>query len=444
MELENLTFRGGTHMKDFKELSSGSMITDMPAPAQVTITLSQHIGAPAKCIVAKGDHVDVGQKIGESAGFVSVPVHSSVSGEVKDIIDYLTVAGTTCQAVVIENDGKDTLGYEPVDRSNQTFTEKEIIDYIQDAGICGMGGAGFPTHVKLQPPKDKPIQTMLINAAECEPYLTCDDVTMRTIPEKIVQGLKLCMQVTGAKEGFIGIEDNKPKAIEAMKKAVAQESTIHVATLKTKYPQGDEKQLIYSVLGKEVPQGALPADVGVVVVNVSTACAIVDAVYYGKPCYERVLTLTGHAVREPQNLRVRFGTRIKDVIEYAGGYAEEPGKIIFGGPMMGVAQYSDELVTDKRNNGILVLTKEESKPKEMTACIRCGFCVDVCPMHLEPLYISTASLKENFEVAQQYSIMNCVECGACSYTCPAGRPLTEGIRFGKAQIRAQQKKAQAK
>lgn len=436
MKLENLTFRGGTHMKDFKELSSGSEIRPMPAPGQVILTLSQHVGAPAKCLVKKGDAVAVGQKIAEAGGFVSAPVHSSVSGTVHSIIDYLTVMGTTCQAVVIENDGLDTVGYEKADRSEENLTAKEIVSYIQEAGIVGMGGAGFPTHVKLTPPEGKVIDAIIVNAAECEPYLTCDDVTMRTTPEKVVRGLKIAMKAVNAPKGYIAIEDNKPKAIEAIEKAAAGDPAITVAVLKTKYPQGDEKQIIYAVTGKEVPFGGLPADVGIVVSNTGTVCAIVDAVCYGKPLYERVVTVTGHGVNKPQNLLVRFGTKIKDIVEYSGGYAGEPGKIIFGGPMMGVSQYTDEAVTDKRNNGILVLTKEESAPKQIEPCMRCGRCVDVCPMHLEPLYIASLSKAERFDLAQDYYITHCIECGACSFICPSQRPLTEYIRFGKREIRA--------
>ena len=268
MKLENLTFRGGLHVKDNKELSNGSEITVMPAPEEVKLTLSQHVGAPAKLLVAKGDTVKVGQVIAEAGGYVSAPVHSSVSGEVTSIEKYLSATGSEVDAVVIKNDGLDTLGYEQVDRSGDDLSAEEILKYITDAGIVGMGGAGFPSHVKLSPPPDTTVDTVIINGAECEPYLTCDDLTMRTQPEKVVAGLKLAMKVLGASKGYIAIEDNKSKAIDAIEAALGNEENLAVAVLKTKYPQGDEKSLIYAVTGKKIPAGKLPANVGVLVQNV--------------------------------------------------------------------------------------------------------------------------------------------------------------------------------
>ncbi|WP_304261935.1 electron transport complex subunit RsxC [Kallipyga massiliensis] len=441
MKLENLTFRGGTHIEEFKELSSGSLPSPMPAPGKVILTMSQHIGAPAKPLVKKGDEVKMGQKIAEAGGFVSAPVHSSVSGTVLGIVNYRSATGQLVQAIEIENDGQDSLGYEEVDRSKDDLSIEEMLDYIKEAGIVGMGGAGFPTHVKLQPPKDTPVDTIIINGAECEPYLTCDDVTMRTKPEKIVAGLALMMKIAGAKKGFIAIEDNKPDAIAAVEKALeGKGENMALAVLKTKYPQGDEKRIITAVTGREVPMGGLPAAVGCIVDNVGTTCAIVDAVYYGKPLYERVVTVTGHALNEPKNLLVRFGTTIGEVLDYAGGLATEAGKIIFGGPMMGVAQASVDSVTDKRNNGILVLTKEEAEPQRIDPCIRCNRCVEVCPVFLEPLIIASASKMENWDIAQANDVTACIECGSCSYICPSHRPLTELIRFGKQEVMAMNRK----
>ncbi|MDD7433866.1 MAG: electron transport complex subunit RsxC [Peptoniphilaceae bacterium] len=439
MKLENLTFRGGTHMKDYKSLSSGAEIVAMPAPEKVLLTVSQHIGAPAKVLVSKGDHVNLGQKIAEAGGFVSAPVHASVSGEVTGIVEYLTAFGTKVPAIEICSDGLDTPGYETVDRSNEELSAEQILSYIKDAGIVGMGGAGFPTHVKLTTSEDAPIDTIIINGAECEPYLTCDDLTMRTYPEKVVEGLKLIMKATGAKKGYIAIENNKPKAIDAIEKAIGSTENIDLAVLKTKYPQGDEKRIISAVTGRKVATSMLPKDVGCIVDNVGTACAIVDAVYYGKPLYERVVTVTGHAVNKPSNVIARLGSTIRDIVEFTGGYASQPGKILFGGPMMGLAQYSDEVVIDKRNNGILVLTEREAMPQKVDPCIRCGRCVEVCPSNLEPLFLAMASKSGDWETAQSYYADQCTECGLCSYICPAKRPLTELIRFAKKNVIAMKK-----
>lgn len=440
MQLDQLTFMGGVHMEDYKSLSNGAELKILSAPEEVTMVLSQHIGKPAKALVKKGDRVLLGQKIAEADGFVSAPVHASAAGEVKAVIDYRTAVGSKVKAIVIKNDFSDELGYETVDRSGEDLSSEEIIKYIQDAGIVGMGGAGFPTHVKLSPPKDSSFEYLVMNGAECEPYLTCDEYLMRNMPEKLIRGLELAMKASKAKQAFIAIEDNKPMAIEAMQKALANRTDINLAVMKTKYPQGDERRIVDAVLGKKIAPGAIPASVGAVIINTATANAIVDAVDYGKPLYERVVTVTGHAVNEPGNFVARIGSRIIDLVEQAGGYAEEPGKIIFGGPMMGVSQYSDQLVTDKRNNGVLVMTRAEAGPRPISPCIRCGRCVEVCPVFLEPLYIATASKKEKFDIAESYHINNCIECGSCTYICPANRPLMELIKFGKAQIRSMAKK----
>lgn len=440
MQLKQVTFLGGVHMEDYKSLSNGAELKTMPSPDEVTMVMAQHIGRPAQPLVKKGDRVLVGQKIAEAQGFISAPVHASVAGTVKGIIDYRTAAGSKVKAIVITNDHTEELGYESVDRTGEDLSPEEIINYIKEAGIVGLGGAGFPTYVKLMPPKEGSLETVILNGAECEPYLTCDEWLMRHQSDKLVRGIHLVMKATGAKQAFVAIEDNKPKAIEAMSQALASQDSIHLAVMKTKYPQGDERRICDAVLGKQVAPGALPSSVGAVIVNCATTNAIVDAVDYGKPLYERIVTVTGHAVRQPGNFVARIGSRIKDLVDQAGGYAEVPGKIVFGGPMMGVAQFSDELVTDKRNNGVLVMTREEGKTRVISPCIRCGRCVEVCPAFLEPLYLATASKMENFDLAREYHISQCIECGSCTYICPANRPLMELIRFGKKQVAAKAKR----
>lgn len=303
-----------------------------------------------------------------------------------------------------------------------------------------MGGASFPTHVKLSPPPDKKIDTVLINGAECEPYLTADHRVMVEEPEKVIIGLKAIMKALGVEKGIIGIEKNKPDAIIALKEASKDEANISIATLKVKYPQGDEKRLINAILGRVVPSGGLPMDVGAVVSNVSTARAIAEVILEGKPLYERVTTVTGNGIRNPKNLLVKIGTPFKDLIEECGGFNENsPGKIISGGPMMGISQFSIDVPIIKGSGGILVLTQREAKPEPVLPCIRCGKCLEVCPVKLQPLYISSYTLKHNFDKAEEYHALDCVECGACSYICPAKRPLVESIRLAKREILAKRK-----
>ena len=440
MKLENLTFRGGVGVPHYKELTEGLPIEKAKEPAIVYIPLHQHTGAPCEPIVKVGDSVKVGQKIGQSSAFVSAPVHSSVSGVVKSITEMPTPTGQKVKCVVIESDGKDEL-HESVKPkgSLESLTQKEILELIKEAGITGMGGAGFPTHVKLSPPPEKKIDTILINGAECEPYLTADHRVMVEYPEKIVFGLKAIMKAVGVNRGIIGIEKNKPDAILAIREAAKSEPNIEVATLKVKYPQGDEKRLINAILGREVPSGGLPMDVGAVVCNVSSTKAIADAILEGKPLYERVVTVTGHGIKEPKNLMVKIGTPFKDLIEQCGGFTGTPGKIIAGGPMMGISQYSIDVPIIKGSNGILVLTEKEAKPEKVNPCIKCGKCLEVCPVKLQPLYLAGYAMKKNFDKAEEYHALDCVECGSCSYICPAKRPLVESIRLAKREIIAKRK-----
>ncbi|KXG77076.1 electron transport complex subunit RsxC [Thermotalea metallivorans] len=435
-----LSFRGGVHPPHFKEATARLKVEKAKEPQIVTIPLQQHIGAPCEPIVKVGDKVKVGQKIGEATGFVSVPVHSSVSGEVKQVTRLLTPTGeTTC--VVIESDGLNTVHENVVPKGDiGSLSGKEILDIIKEAGIVGMGGAAFPTHVKLSPPPEKKIETVILNGAECEPYLTADHRLMLENPGDIVYGLKAMMKVLNVSKAYIGIEDNKPDAIENMKKAVEKEKGIEVVGLHTKYPQGAEKQLIYACTKKEVPSGGLPMDVGVVVNNVGTAAAIATAIKTGMPLIERIATITGKGVKEPKNLLVKIGTSFKEIIEQCGGYNGNPGKIIMGGPMMGLAQYTDEIPVVKGTSGILVLTPEEARLPEPKPCIRCGKCVEICPAFLQPLYISAYALQNMHETAEKYNALDCIECGSCSFICPSKRPLLQSIRVSKREIIAKKRK----
>lgn len=440
MKLENLTFKGGVNVPHYKELTEGLSIEKAKEPEIVYIPLHQHTGAPCEPIVKVGDSVKVGQKIGQSEAFVSAPVHSSVSGVVKSIENMPIPTAQNVKCVVIESDGKNELHESVKPKGDlENLTQKEILEIIKEAGITGMGGAGFPAHVKLSPPQDKKIDTILINGAECEPYITADHRIMVEYPEKIVFGLKAIMKAVGVDRGIIGIEKNKPDAILAIKEAIKNEPNIQVATLKVKYPQGDEKRLINAILGRVVPSGGLPMDVGTIVCNVSTTKAIAEAVLEGKPLYERVVTVTGKGVKEPKNLLVKIGTPFKDLIEQCGGFAATPGKIISGGPMMGISQYTMDVPIIKGTNAILVMTEEEAKPEKVYPCIKCGKCLEVCPVRLQPLYVGGYAIKKNFDKAEAYNALDCVECGACSYICPAKRPLAESIRLAKREIIAKRK-----
>lgn len=441
MNFDNLTFKGGVHVPHNKELTEQKPIEVADEPSVVYIPLQQHIGAPCEPLVSAGDSVKVGQKIGDTEAFVSAPIHSSVSGTVKSIVEITTPTGVKAKTVAIESDGRNELHEDVKSKGDlDKLDSKELLAIIREAGITGMGGAAFPTHVKLSPPPDKKIDKVIINGAECEPFLTSDHRLMLENPEKIIFGLKIMMKVLGVEEGFIGVEENKMDAVKALREALLPEDNIIIATLKTKYPQGGEKALIYAVTGREVPSGGLPMDVGCVVNNAGTAKAMADAVLEGKPLYERVVTITGNAVNEPKNLLVKIGTPFEKVIEQCGGFKETPGKILMGGPMMGLSQFTMDVPTIKGSSGILVLTEEEAKPPHVSACIKCGQCLEVCPAYLQPLYISAYALKDNFEGAEKFNALDCIECGACSFICPAKRPLTESIRFAKREILSKRKK----
>lgn len=442
-----LSFKGGVHpltgIHHGKRLTQDRPIRQCSVPDEIVIPLSQHTGAPSKPLVAPGDNVDMGQMIAQADGFVSVPCYSSVSGTVKEIAPRTHISGVKSMAIVITNDHEDRLSKDVKSKGPlDNLTPKQIIDIIKDAGIVGLGGAAFPTHVKLSPPPEKSIDTVIINGAECEPYLTADHRIMLEHPEMVVSGLKAVIKALGVNNAVIAIEDNKKDAIAAMSKAASQ-SGVNVATLKVKYPQGAEKQLIYAVTKRRVPSGKLPMDVGVVVINAGTAYQIALTIEKGMPLFERVVTVTG-SVGEPSNFLVRIGTPLSHVIEQAGGFVGDVEKVIAGGPMMGIAQSTLEAPVMKGTSGILVLGRAEARMLEESACIYCGRCVDVCPMGLEPYLLNNYAEKGNFEAAENIHAMDCMECGGCSYICPANRHITQRIRLAKSEITKNRKKAAAK
>lgn len=432
-----LTFKGGLHPYDGKELSKDKPICEYLPKGEMVYPLSQHIGAPAVACVAKGDYVRMGQKIAEAGGFVSANIHSSVSGTVKAIEPRMTVSGTKVNCIVVENDEK----YEPVEFTPvQEQTPENIITAVKEAGIVGLGGAGFPTHVKLSPKEPEKIDTIIINGAECEPYITADYRCMMEIPEQLISGLKFILSLFPNAKGYIGIEDNKPDAIAKMKAMCQKENRIEVAELKTKYPQGAERSLIYAVTGRAINSGMLPADAGCIVDNVATAIAIHEAVTMGKPLYERVVTVTGDAVNNPGNFKVKAGTNAAELVEAAGGFKSHPEKVISGGPMMGMALGTLDVPCGKTFSSLLCFTKDEVAACEPSNCIRCGRCVEVCPAGLMPTKLSEVADHGDFALFDQLNGCECVECGCCSYVCPAKRRLTQSMKTGRREALALRRK----
>ncbi len=437
-------FRGGVHPHDFKELSKDCAITDAPVPEELVVPLQQHIGAPAKACVAVGDEVKRGQVIAEPGGFVSAAIHSPVSGKVKKLDTTLHPMGMTCQAVVITNDGEDQwaegCNIEP-DESKE-FTSEEIVAAVKWAGIVGMGGATFPTHVKLSPPPEKKIDTVILNGVECEPYLTADYRLMLESPRTICLGLKLLKKVFNAENAYIGIEANKPDAYEVIKMTLAEMGGFAEAVLlPVMYPQGAEKQLIYACTQREVPTGGLPMDAGACVQNVGTAHAIYEAVYCKRPLTERITTVTGRGVSKPANYRVRIGTPAKSILELSGFDEDKTQKLIYGGPMMGAAHFDIELPVNKGMSGIVAMT--DAKAFIHGPCIRCGRCVDVCPAGLIPSEYSIYGEKGMYLETAGIDIMDCIECGACTYICPARRPIVQWIKVSKAELAKERARAAA-
>ncbi len=442
------TFKpGGVHPPENKFTKDKAFVRMSP-PSIAVIPLSQHIGAPNTPTVKVGDYVKIGQVIGTSTGFVSAPVHATVSGEVIAIEARPHPLGKNVQAVVIKNDFKDEWFKEPESRNLDDLSKEEILKLIREYGIVGMGGATFPTAVKLSPPKGKVIETLIANGAECEPYLTTDYRTMLEFTDDVIDGFLVEMKVTGAKRGFIAVEDNKSDAAEKLDKHIKERGirNVEVVLVKTKYPQGGEKQLIKAVTGREVPAGGLPLDVGVVVQNVGTLKAISDAILKGKPLIERGTTVSGTAIKNPGNYIIRIGTPVRDVIQNAGGLTKKLRKLIFGGPMMGLAQSTVDVPVIKGTSGILFFGDEalEMAPQEESPCIRCSRCVDHCPIGLMPLLIDHAWRRKDLKEAEALNATDCIECGTCSYVCPSKRHLTENIRLAKQAIIKQRKIEAAK
>jgi electron transport complex protein RnfC len=436
MRFKKLTFKGGVHPPENKELAEEKPIEILPLPEFVVIPVQQHLGAPAEPIVNVGDEVKTGDKICEAKGFVSVPSHASVSGKVKAIEKRPHPVGGDVLSIVIESDGKDELAPSIAPIANYLAQDvEEMKKKIQQAGLAGMGGAAFPTHVKLSPPANKPIDTFILNGAECEPYLTADHRLMLERPNEILEGVRIIMKILGCKTGYIGIEKNKPDAIALMQQLVNKSGEkLKVIPLHVKYPQGAEKQLIKAITNRRVPAGGLPMDVGCLVHNVGTAKAVYDAIASNKPLYERVVTVSGKVINKTKNLLVRIGTPFQNLIDFCGGITEDTIKIINGGPMMGIAQYTLDVPVTKGTSGILALTKTEAKLPEPEPCIRCARCVDACPMNLMPNVLSRVIEYKKFDEAYKMGVLDCIECGSCAFVCPSKIRHVHYLKFGKLEV----------
>lgn len=436
-----LTFKGGIHPYEGKELTMDKPIETYLPKGELVYPLSQHIGAPAKPVVKKGDRVLVGQRIAEAGGFVSAHIHASVSGTVKNIEPRLTTGGTKTESIIIENDGEYEVMERPAPANWQEMDRKDLLKVIQDAGIVGMGGAGFPTHVKLSPKNPDSIDYIIVNGSECEPYLTSDYRRMLEEPEKVVTGLEIVLHMFPQASGIIAIEDNKPEAIRIMKEQTADHPKIQVNVMKTKYPEGAERQLIYANTGRYINSGMLPADAGCIVHNVDTVTAIYKAVVEGVPLIDRIITISGDDIVDPKNFKVLLGTSLQELIEAAGGYLDgEPEKIISGGPMMGKAMFSTEVPAVKGSSAVLCMKKDEVAACEPSNCIRCGRCVAVCPGRVNPTKLASLAEHGKLDAFVEQDGMECCECGCCSYVCPAKRHLTQTIAATRKAILAGRKK----
>jgi len=431
----NWIFRGGVsapHRKNTAE--SETSVIDIPE--KVIIPMVQHIGAPCKPVVKQGDTVKVGQKIGDSEAYVSAPVHSSVSGTVTKVEPMLFAGGNKVMSVEIKTDGNQEIyeGISPPEIRNR----EDFLKAVRESGLVGLGGAGFPTHVKLNPPKDKVIDCLIINGAECEPYITSDYREMIENPSGIIEGIRLVLDYLNIPKAIMGIEDNKMKAINLLRELAKNDKRISVQSVRSRYPQGAEKTLIYSLIGRKVPSGKLPADVGCIVLNVNTVSFIASYVKTGMPLVKKRVTVDGPVVNQPKNVMVPIGTSLQALFDYCGGFKSTPHKVLMGGPMMGIAQYSLETSVIKNTNAILAFDKAEGDLPSESACIRCGRCVEACPMNLLPLEINRLVLANKIDELERYHILDCIECGSCSYTCPSKRHLVQSIRIGKDAVRRMQ------
>ncbi len=442
---DKLTFSHGVHPPENKDLTSGAPIRRMPFPEEIVLPLRQHAGKPAKLLVKVGDRVERGDKIAEADGFVSVPIHSSAAGEVVGIGWWPHPDGSMAQAVRIKVEK-----YSPqIPRPRviprwEGLDAEQVVAAVQKGGVVGLGGAAFPTHVKLLPPKHTPIDLLLVNGAECEPYLTTDHRTMVEFPQRVLYGVRIMMRALGVERAVIGVEKNKPDAIQALRDAVPEDLNVEVIGLTVKYPQGAEKMLIKAVTGREVPSGKLPMHVGAVVQNVGTIACIAEIFETGLPLIERIVTVTGPGVRRPSNLLVPVGTKVRDVLEFCGGIEDDVTEIVFGGPMMGAAQPDLDAPITKGTTGVVVLTEKESRARDVYPCIHCGHCLDACPMFLNPsLMGSLAQLARYQEMVDRTNLWDCMLCGACSYVCPSNIPLSQMFGLAKYQLGRLRRKEQA-
>lgn len=435
------TFKGGVHPYEGKELSESKPVQELLPQGELVFPLSQHIGAPANPLVKKGDQVLAGQIIAEAGGFISANVICSVSGTVKAVEPRRVANGAMVNSIVVENDGEyKTVEGVGEDRDYKALSKEEIRKIVKDAGIVGLGGAGFPTHVKLTPKEDAKIDYVIVNGAECEPYLTSDYRLMIEEPEKLVEGLRVILQLFENAKGVIGIENNKPEAIRKLTELVKGDSRISVCPLMTKYPQGGERSLIYAVTGRKVNSSMLPADAGCIVDNVDTVISIYNAVCKSTPLMRKIITVTGDAISQPQNFRVKLGTNYEELIEAAGGFKTEPEKVINGGPMMGQAMFDFHVPVMKNSSALTCMSKDEVAANEPTPCIRCGRCVDVCPSNIVPVLMMRAAMNNDAESFEKLNGMECVECGSCAFICPAKRPLTQAFKEMRRVVAANRRK----